>query len=134
MSAATGAREAAGPVLELLVRRGPLAAPVIVGGVTTFAARADLSVDRIGDIADVLEALVESLPGERIAVDATLARDGGELRIAVRDLAPGAARSVLSDVRHGGLARLLAVTADGVAVRASSTSGEAMIVSFSAKR
>ena len=86
-----------------------------------FAARTSLPPARLDDICDVLEAIAVSLPGDRIAVEARVDRGGAGLQLHVSGLAGGTARSVLSDVRHGGLARLLAVTSDGVAVRSSTT-------------
>ena len=116
------------------MRRGPLAAPVLVRAIAMFAARTSLPASRLDDICDVLEAIAASLPGERIAVEARADRGGAGLQLHVGGLAGGTARSVLSDVRHGGLARLLAVTSDGVAVRSSTTRGESLIVTFAPPR
>lgn len=118
------------PRLDVSVARGPLAEPVLVRAIGTFAAKTDLPAERIGDVAELIGALTSSLPGRRISVQARADTAGGGLELHVRGLPPGTARSVLSDVRHGGLARLIAVVADGVGVISSSRRGEALVVSF----
>lgn len=122
------------PRLRVAVRRGDLAAPVLVRAIAMFAARTNLPASRLDDVCDVLEALAVSLPGDRITVEARFDRGGTGLQLHVSELAGGTARSVLSDVRHGGLARLLAVTSDGVAVRSSTTRGESLVVTFAPPR
>lgn len=118
------------PRLDMSVVRGPLAEPVLTRAIGTFAARTELPAERLGDLAEVIGALTTSLPGRRISVQARADPGAGGLELHVRDLPPGTARSVLSDVRHGGLARLIAVVADGVGVISSSRRGEALVVSF----
>ena len=44
--------------------------------------------------------MAESLPGDRITLDARVERGGEELQLAVCELPAGAARSVLSDVQR----------------------------------
>lgn len=118
------------PRLNVSVARGPLAEPVLTRAVGTFAARTELPAERLGDVAEVIGALTTSLPGGRISVQARADPAAGGLELHICDLPPGTARSVLSDVRHGGLARLIAVVADGVGVISSSRRGEALVVSF----
>ncbi len=134
MSAGAVAHGFGAPRLRLTVVRGPLAAPVLVRTVGTFAARTNLPVDRLSDVSDTLETMADSLPGADITVEARVGRDGDGLQIAVCGLPKGAVRSLLSDVRHGGLARTLSVAADGVSVRSSSRSGEALVVRFAPPR
>lgn len=122
------------PRMRLSVGRGPLTSPVLVRSIGAFAARTNLPIDRINDIADILEAMAESLPGDRITFTARVERGGDGLQLAACNLDHGTARSLLSDVRHGGLARLLAVAADGVAVRSSSREGESLVVTFAPPR
>jgi hypothetical protein len=127
-------QEFGAPRVRVEVRRGPLAVPVLVRAIAMFAARTSLPATRLDDICDVLEAIAVSLPGDRIAVEARADRGGAGLQLHVSGLAGGTARSVLSDVRHGGLARLLTVTSDGVAVRSSTTRGESLVVTFAPPR
>ena len=122
------------PRMRLSVGRGPMTAPVLVRSIGAFASRTSLPVDRINDIADILEAMAVSLPGDRITLAARVERGGEGLQLSACCLDHGTARSLLSDVRHGGLARLLAVAADGVAVRSSSREGESLVVTFAPPR
>ena len=122
------------PRMRLSVGRGPLTTPVLVRSIGAFASRTSLPVDRINDIADILEAMAASLPGDRITLTARVEREGEGLQLSACGLEHGTARSLLSDVRHGGLARLLAVAADGVAVRSSSREGESLVVTFAPPR
>ena len=123
-------RDFTAPRMRLTVRDGPLAVPVLVSATGTFAARSELPVDRLHDVADIVEGLAAALPGPQLELEARIDRVSGGLELPVCGLPPGAARSVLSDVRHGGLARLLAVTADAIAVRSTSRSGEVLVVSL----
>lgn len=118
------------PRMRLTVRRGPLAVPALVSGLGTFAARTGLPIDRLQDLAEIVEGMAAALPGPLLELEARIDRGNGGLEVSVCGLPPGAARSVLSDVRHGGLARLLAVTADAIAVRSTSRSGEVLVVSL----
>ncbi len=131
MSGAVAVEQASGaPRVRIDVRHGAMAAPVLVRAVGMLAARTNLPASRLEDISQVLEAVTQSLPGSRVTIEARVDRGGDGLQLHVCGLAGGTARSLLSDVRHGGLARLLAVTADGVAVRSSTSRGEALVVSF----
>lgn len=118
------------PRMHVSVAHGPLAEPVLARAVGTFAARTELPAERLGDVADVIGALAAALPGPRIRLNARADTAAGGLELHVCDLPSGTARSVLSDVRHGGLARLIAVVADGVGVISSSRKGETLVVSF----
>lgn len=118
------------PALRLALERGRIASPVLVRTVGMFAARTELPVDRIGGLADVLEALVDALRADRIVVEARLAPATGGLRLEVEGLAPGSVRELLSGARYGGLARVLGLAVDGVGVRASSAAGETLMLSF----
>lgn len=130
VEAAVPERDFTAPKMRLTVRRGPLAVPALVSGVGTFAARTGLPVDRLPDLAEIVEGMAAALPGPLLELEARIDRGTGGLELSVCGLPPGAARSVLSDVRHGGLARLLAVTADAIAVRSTSRSGEVIVVSL----
>ena len=91
-------------------------------------------MDRLRDLADVLQALAETLPGARITLDARADRDGDGLQLAVCDLPDGAARSLLSQARAPRLAGLLSARSDGVAVRASTRGSESLVVRFGKPR
>lgn len=135
MSGRLAVEQASGAAgLRIAVRRGAMAAPVLVRAVGMYAARTNLPASRLEDISQVLEAVAESLPGSHVTIEARVERGGDGLQLHVTGLAGGTARSLLSDVRHGGLARLLAVTADGVAVRSSTNRGEALVVNFALPR
>jgi hypothetical protein len=114
----------------LRVRRGPLARPVLTRAVSVFAARSALPADRLGDVAEALELLERSLPGSRMDLEARILEDGASVELRLTDLPAGAARTLLTDVRHGALARLLAAVTDAIGVRASSHSGETLVLTF----
>ncbi len=122
------------PRMRLSVRRDASAAPLLVRAVGLFAARTSLPVDRLRDISNVLEAMAASLPGARVTLDARVEREGQELQLAVCELPPGAARSVIAGVYDGELADVLATASDGVAVRSTQRSGESLVVTFLSTR
>jgi hypothetical protein len=127
-------RDFAVPRMRMTLRRGQLSGPVALHAVGAFAARTSLPVDRLTDVAGVAEALATSLPGDQLTLEARIERGGDELLLSASGLAPGTTRSVLSGVRHDGLAQLLSLTADGVSVRSTTRQGETMTVNFSAPR
>lgn len=118
------------PALRLALERGRIASPVLVRTVGMFAARTELPVDRLGGLADILEALVDALSTDRIVIEARVAPVSRGLRVEVEGLAPGSVRDLLSGAHYGGLARVLGLSVDGVGVRAASGSGETLMLSF----
>ena len=69
------------PRMRLTVRRGPLAVPALVSGVGTFAARTGLPVDRLPDLAEIVEGVAAALPGPLLELEARIDRGTGGLEL-----------------------------------------------------
>jgi serine/threonine-protein kinase RsbW len=116
----------AGDRTTVVVRDGPLAAPVLSRTVSIVAARAGLPLDRLNDAVLVADAVVAHAPRGRLAV----AIDAGVRQIVLRvgPLSAGDARRLLAEAALPDTGNVIERLADDVGIRPASAGGEYLVV------